>query len=209
MLAKVETDLAMVRANLAQAKTDLALDKGKMEVEVTKAKEELAKAKKEAKDSMDKYKTSKEFAERKAQVVAAFLMPKELYDDHLAFCQEAFKKGYELGKFDCCTQIVIKYQELDLTFLNERKKSDEEPFHDSREAVVSAATSKVPLVKLAAMFKTLSTEPATMSEPPSMVPTARPKPSSAKDMVASSRLLLLLTDPKKKLVRCFLIGEKK
>lgn len=106
-LAKVEIDFAIARADLVEAKIDLALEKGRREVKIVKAKEELAKVKKEAEEVVDKYKASKDFMVEKAQVVVVFQTLEEFYNDHLAFNQEAFKKGYELGGFDYCTQIAV------------------------------------------------------------------------------------------------------
>lgn len=66
-------------------------------MEATKAREELAEVKKEVEADV---KASLDFTAEKARIVAIFQDSKEFSDDRLAFSQEAFKKGYELGKLE-------------------------------------------------------------------------------------------------------------
>lgn len=101
--------MVVAKYDLSKVKADLASEKRKRETEAARAREELVEAKREAKAIMKKYKTSLDFAAKKVHMVVAFRSLKEISDHCITFNQEAFEKGYELGRFECRTQVTNRY----------------------------------------------------------------------------------------------------
>lgn len=66
----------------------------------------MAKVKKEAEEAMVRYMASEDFGTKKAWVVSIFHELEELFTNYRAFSQEAFKKGYDLGKLECRTESI-------------------------------------------------------------------------------------------------------
>lgn len=112
---------------------------------------------------MEKYKASSDFATEQDHAMVIFRALKEFFEDRLAFSQVAFEKGYELGKWECLTQVANHYLGLDLAFLDEQEGFEEEP-SDHGEVTTFAIMVEASSMEPIAASKPIPLESTTMSE---------------------------------------------
>lgn len=110
-----------------------------------------------------------------------FCQSKEFFVNYCMFNQEAFKRGYDLGKLECRTQVTNHHLGLDLAFLEE--ESNGEPFLEL-EVTTPIVVHKAPSIEPTTMTKASLTELVDMSEPTSADPATWPEPPFIEDIVA-------------------------
>lgn len=104
-------------------------------MEVVKAKKELAEAMKKVEAVMEK--ASLNLVAKHAYLVVIFRVSKWFSNNCLVFSQEAFEKGYELGKQECHAQVANRHPCLDLAFLDEQEGSKGEPSNHGEVAMLA------------------------------------------------------------------------
>lgn len=136
----------------------------------------MVEEEKGAKVAMKRYKSSKDFVVEKAREVADFHNLEEFFADYQVVGQEAFEKGFKLGKLEHRTQVMDHYLGPNLDFLDEGESEGEH----------SVAVVKATLVEPINASESVPAEPSIMSKPASASPTIEPRSSSTEGIATLS-----------------------